>query len=399
MVQVDSQKIREVLEKGVEEIIERESLERKMKSGQKLRIKLGIDPTGPKIHLGRAIQFWKLRQFQELGHQAVLIIGDFTALIGDASDKTSMRRSLTEEEVKKNMKTYLKQIGLILDLKKTEIHYNSEWLGKLKLKDYLNLAMKFTAQQMIQRRNFKERWEKGNPIGVHELAYPIMQGYDSVAVKADVEIGGSDQLFNLKTGREIQKIFGQAPQDVMTLKMLYGLDGRKMSTSWGNTVNITDSPAEMYGKIMSMNDELIGHYFELAAQCSPKEVEEVKKELKSKKVNPREIKARLAKEIVRMYYGGKKAEKAEEEFNRVFRRKELPETMPFLKMQEKEIFLPRLLYLAGVASSLKEAKRLVKAGAVEIDGQKEDEWKKSIKVKNGMVIKVGKRRFVRIKTN
>ena len=221
----------------MEEIIEKESLIKKLKSGKKLRIKHGIDPTGPKIHIGRASQLWKLRAFQELGHQVVLIIGDFTAQIGDASDKQTKRKALSKKEVKANMKDYAKQIGKILDMKKVELRYNSEWLGKMEIKDLLDLKMNFTAQQMIQRRNFKERWDKGKPIGLHELDYPLFQGYDSMAIKADVEVGGFDQLFNLKTGRVVQKIFKQPSQDILILKMLDGLDGRKMSTSWGNVIN------------------------------------------------------------------------------------------------------------------------------------------------------------------
>src|SRR6056297_1245772 len=255
--------IEELLERGTERVIDKEKLKEKLLSGEKLRIKLGIDPTGTKIHLGRATALWKLRKFQDLGHQIVLIIGDFTAQIGDASDKQEMRMGLSKEEIKKNMENYLDQIGMILDLDKTEIHYNSEWLGELSAGDLLSIAKKFTAQQMIQRRNFKERWEQNKPIGLHEITYPILQGYDSVQIKADVELGGYDQLFNLKVGRQMQKLYDQEPQDMMTMEMLYGLDGRKMSTSWGNVINLVDEPKEMFGKIMSMKDELIGDYFRL----------------------------------------------------------------------------------------------------------------------------------------
>jgi tyrosyl-tRNA synthetase len=396
-VNTDSKKIKEILERGVEEIIERESLLKKLKSGKSLRIKHGIDPTGPKIHLGRAAQLWKLKAFQELGHKIVLIIGDFTAQIGDASDKTSMRKPLSPEEVKENMKTYTTQIGKILDMKKVEIHRNSEWFNNLKLKDLIPLAMKFTAQQMIQRRNFKQRWENKKPIGVHELIYPILQGYDSVQVKADVEIGGFDQLFNLKVGREIQRIFGQPPQDIMTLKMLYGLDGRKMSTSWGNVVNILDPPEEMYGKIMSMKDELIGDYFELCTDLSLKEIEKIKTELKLKKLNPRDAKARLAGEIVKLYHGEKAAQKAEEEFNRIFKEKKLPAKIPIFRVSKKALPILDLIFETGLAPSRSQAKRLILQKGVKIDGETKTNWKEEIKLKKGMIVQVGKRKFVKIK--
>jgi len=383
--------IEKTLNRGVEKIIDKKHLKERMERGEKLRIKLGIDPTGPKLHIGRATQLWKLKDFQELGHQIVLIIGDFTALVGDASDKTSQRKALKPKEIEKNMKDYKEQIGKVLDLKKTEFRKNSEWLDKLKLKEIVSLAMNFTAQQMIQRRNFKERWDNNNPIGLQELLYPIMQGYDSVAVKADLEIGGSDQLFNLKVGREIQRIFDQSPQDIMILEMLYGLDGRKMSTSWENVINITDEPEEMYGKVMSMKDELIESYFEIATRIPLKEIkEEIKK-------FPREAKARLAKEITKMYHGTKKAEKAEKEFNRVFKEKKNPTEIPEFKVSQKEIFPLDLIYNSGLASSKSQAKRLIMEKAVKIDGKVLENWKEKVKLKEGMIIRAGKRKFIKIK--
>ncbi|MEK7541075.1 MAG: tyrosine--tRNA ligase [Patescibacteria group bacterium] len=405
MIKINQQKIEETLTRGVEEIFERESLEKKLKSGKQLRVKFGIDPTGPKIHIGRAFQFWKLRDFQEMGHKIILIIGDFTALIGDASDKQAMRKVLTEKEIKENLKNYLVQIGKILDMKKVEVRYNSQWFQKMKIKDFVSLQMIFTAQQTIQRRNFKERWDEGKPIGLHELDYPLFQGYDSVAIKSDIEIGGSDQLFNLQAGREIQKYFEQKPQDIMTSKMLNGLDGRKMSTSWGNVITILDESQDMYGKVMSMKDELIDEYFELATRLSEEEIEKIKKSSD----NPRDIKARLAKEIVKMYHGEKKAQVAEEEFNKIFRNKELPTDISVFKTNKKEYFILDLLCDSGLVFSKKEARRLVEAGAVEIvklqilkpfspDEIKEKitDWKKNVDLKNGMVIRVGNRRFVKI---
>ena len=393
MINTNQEKINEILSRGVEEIFEKESLLKKLQSGRQLRIKFGIDPTGPKIHIGRAFQFWKLRDFQEMGHKIVLIIGDFTAQIGDASDKQAMRKPLTEKEIKENLKNYLSQIGRILDMKKVEVRYNSEWFKKMRVIDFVNLQMIFTAQQTIQRRNFKERWDEGKPIGLHELDYPLFQGYDSVMVKSDVEIGGSDQLFNLQSGREIQKFFKQEQQDIMTSKMLNGLDGRKMSTSWGNIITIVDEPQDMYGKVMSMKDELINEYFELCTRLSEDEISQIKKSSD----NPRDIKARLAKEIVKMYHGEKNAEMAEKEFNKVFRDKELPTDVPVFNAEKGSYLITDLLFDAKLVSSKNEAKRLVEGGAVDINDKTEKDWRKNVEIKNGMVVKVGSRKFVKIK--
>jgi len=390
------QKIEELLTRGVEEIIEKESLVKKLKSGKKLRIKLGIDPTGPKIHIGRATQLWKLRAFQELGHKIVLIIGDFTAQIGDASDKDVMRKPLTKKEVETNMKNYKKQIGKILDIKKVEFRYNSEWLNKLSAKDLVKLSMIFTAQQMIQRRNFKERWDAGKPIGLHELDYPIFQGYDSVTIKADVEIGGIDQLFNVLAGREIQRALGQTPQDVMVLKMLNGLDGRKMSTSWGNIITIIDEPQDMFGKIMSMKDELMLQYFELCTLLPLSKIEEIKRDLANQKVNPRDVKAELAGEIVSSYHGKKEAEIAKQEFNKIFREKQLPSEIKEVKIERTKSLILDLLVKTKIAFSKSEAKRLIIQKGIKIDGKIEDDWRKEIEIRKGMTIQAGKRRFIKI---
>jgi tyrosyl-tRNA synthetase len=392
----DSRKIEDLLARNVEKIIEKESLFKKLKSGRKLRIKHGVDPTGPKIHIGRAVQFRKLKKFQELGHQIVLIIGDFTAQIGDASDKQAMRKPLSAKEIKENMKDYKKQIAKILDMEKVEIHYNSQWLAKLTIKELLSLAMRWTCQQMIQRRNFKERWEEGKPIGVHELTYPLFQGYDSLMVKADVELGGYDQLFNLQVGREIQKTSGQSPQDIMTLKMLSGLDGRKMSTSWGNVVTIVDKPEDMYGKIMSMGDGLIPEYFELCTDIPLAEISKIKKDLEIGKVNPRDLKMKLAQEIVGLYYGVKSAEKAAEEFDKVFKEKKPPSKMPAVKIKEESLNILDLLVKTELAGSKTEAKRLILQKGVKIGEEIQNDWGKIIKIKKGLVIRVGKRRFAKI---
>jgi len=391
------EKINNLLSRGVEEIIEKDSLIKKLRSGKKLRIKHGIDPTGPKIHLGRALQFWKLKEFQDLGHQVVLIIGDFTALIGDASDKSSQRKPLSEKEIKENMKDYQKQIGKILDLKKTEIHLNSEWHNKTSLKEIIKIAQHFTAQQMIHRRNFQERWERKNPISIAELLYPILQGIDSLKIKADVEIGGSDQLFNLKVGREIQEMFAQEPQDIMTLELLPGLDGEKMSTSKGNTINILDPAKEMFGKLMSMKDEMIEVYLRLYPSLSEEEKEELLNLLKNKSVNPRDIKEKLAFSITKLYWGEKEAQKAKEDFERIFRKKEIPSEISVFLTNKIKYPILDLLFDAKLVKSKSEAKRLILQKGVEIDNQLKEDWKEIVEIKDGMIIKVGKRNFVKVK--
>ena len=395
-VKTDPKKIKELLTRGVEAIVKKESLLKKLKSGEKLRIKHGVDPTGPQIHIGRAISFWKLKEFQNLGHQVVLIIGDFTAQIGDASDKLSARQPLSEKEVKENLKTYLKQIAKILDMKKTEIRYNSEWLAKLKAKDLTKMAMDFTIYQMINRRNFKQRFESKKPIGLHEILYSLYQGYDSVAVKADVEIGGFDQLFNFIVGRKMQESFGQKPQDIMTFKLLYGLDGRKMSTSWGNVINIADSPDEQYGKVMSMKDSLITNYFEMATKTPLLEIKKIERCLKSGNINPRDTKARLAREIVSIYHGKAKALKAEKEFERVFKERKMPSDILETSIKEKNLKILDLLVKTKLASSKSEAKRLILQKGIKIDGQTQKDWQKTVKIKKGMIIQAGKRKFAQI---
>ena len=390
------EKINELLERGVEKIIDKDHLCKALMSGKKLRVKLGIDPTGPKIHIGRSTQLLKLRDFEDLGHQIVLIFGDFTAQIGDASDKDSMRKPLTESEVKDNMKDYMNQVGKILDIKKIEVRHNNEWLSKLSAKDLLALSMHFTAQQMIQRRNFKERWEGGKAIGIHELSYPLLQGYDSVAIKADIEIGGYDQLFNLTTGREVQKIFNKPSQDIMTTKMIYGLDGRKMSTSWCNVINILDPPNEMYGKIMSLKDELIIDYLELCTRYEMDEIKKMKEEMKEGKINPKDLKSILAKEIIALYHGRKDADDSEKEFERVFKEKKLPSEMEQVEVKEKSLNIIDLLVKTNIASSKSEAKRLISQKGIKIDGEVKDDADSLVEIKKGMVIQSGRRKFVKI---
>jgi tyrosyl-tRNA synthetase len=386
-VVTDEKKIDEILNVGVEDIFIKEELKKKMLSGKVLRVKLGIDPTGPKIHLGRAIPLRKLRQFQKLGHKAVLIVGDFTAMIGDSSDKLEKRPMLTEKQIKENMKSYAKQLGMIIDLKKAEFKYNSSWLKKLGFKEISNLAESFSAQQMSSRRNFKERIDKGEEISLREFLYPLMQGYDSVAVRADVELGGFDQLFNLKAGRTIQKHYQMPQQDVLTVQMLEGTDGRKMSTSWGNVVTITDEPNDMFGKIMSIKDELISKYFLLCTDITEAEIPQDE--------NPRDQKMKLAHEIVKIYHGEKKAKEAEENFVNTFTKGGMPEDVPEVEAGD-EAKLVDVLITAKIISSKTEFRRLVAEGAVT-DMEKNEKIKdveaKALKT----VYKIGKHRFLKIK--
>lgn len=394
----DENKIEDILNRGTEDIIEKESLKKRLLSGKQLNIKLGIDPTGPKIHLGRATILMKLRDFQDLGHNITLIIGNFTALIGDASDKDAMRKVLTEKEIKENLKDYLNQIGKILDIKKVKVRYNKDWLGKMKPEELIQLATNFTAQQMIQRRNFKERWEKESPIGLHELMYPLLQGYDSVVIKSDVEIGGFDQLFNLKAGRILQRAFNEEPQDVMTLRMIYGLDGRKMSTSWGNVINILDDPIDMFGKLMTLKDELVIDYFESCTRIPMIQIEEIRKSLKNKEINPKEIKKQLAKEIVTIFHNSKEAQRAQEEFEQVFEDKKLPTEIDEVEMENGEHNTQELLVKLSLAKSKSDARRLIDQGGVKVITNNNTEVVKTdtIKTEKGMIIQVGKRNFKRI---
>ncbi len=388
--------IEAILTRGVEQITEKNHLFKALLSGKKLRVKHGIDPTGPKIHIGRASTLWKIRAFQDLGHTVVLIIGDYTAQIGDASDKLSKRPFLSQAQVKENMKHYTKQLGMVLDMKKVELHYNSKWFSKMKLREFDELAELFSVQQMIARRNFKERWEKEEEISIRELHYALYQGYDSVAIKADLEIGGADQLFNLFAGRKIQEHYGQKPQDILTTKMLLGLDGRKMSTSWGNVVDIANSPDEQFGKIMSMHDECIIDYFEIATDVPPLSVRDYKEELR-KGVNPKIMKERLAFEIVKRYHGEKAAEQAHDRFDKLFSKKEIPGNIPRLKLQGKETGILDLLVKAGI-SSKSEARRLVSQNAVELNGILKNDPFETIRFRGGEMLKIGKHRFFKIET-
>jgi tyrosyl-tRNA synthetase len=400
----------EIIKRGTVEIIPEEELLQKLKrtkaTGKPLRIKLGLDPTAPDIHLGHTVVLQKMRQFQVLGHEALLILGDFTARIGDPTGEKEMRRQLEEEEVRANALTYEKQIYKILIPEKTKLLFNSQWLASLKFAQVIQLAAKYTVARMLERDDFNRRFKEGYPIGIHEFFYPLMQGYDSVVLQADVELGGTDQKFNLLMGRTLQKEYGQEPQVALMMPILEGLDGsQKMSKSLGNYIGINEPPQEMYGKTMSLPDHLMFRYFELATMLSIEEQRRLKDGLTQGVLHPRDIKMRLAREIVTIYHGKEAALQAEEEFKRVFQQKELPEDIPDFNLaptvldSQGFIWLPKLMLLAGLTSSTSEGRRLIQQGGVKINGEKITDPVYKLVPVNGMVIQAGKRKYVRLISN
>ena len=389
---VDERTINELLSRGVEDIIVKEELKNALMSGKQLRIKLGIDPTGPKIHLGRAIPLRKLREFQKLGHQIVLIVGDFTAQVGDASDKSEKRPMLTRADIDENLKDYKSQISKIIDISKSEFVYNNDWLSKLTFKDVIDLSECFTVQQMLARRNFKDRYDAGTEISLREFLYPIMQGYDSVAVKADVEIGGFDQLFNVKAGRDIQAHFDMPKQNILTVTMLDGTDGRKMSTSWGNIISIVDEPFDMFGKVMAVNDDLIVKYFMLCTDVSLEEIQNIEIDMKNG-TNPRDIKMRLGTELVTMYHTEKDATLAKNSWIETFQKGGVPDTVPEFYGKEGEE-IGDVLVKEGIVSSKTDWRRLIDDKAVvDTDGNILTNPKELVK---GVTLKIGNKRFAKI---
>lgn len=399
MVDTTPAKIKELLTRGVEEVIVRRHLEERLLSGEKLRIKFGIDPTSSVLHLGHSVCLWRLRFFQDLGHQVIFLIGDFTARIGDPTGRITSRAPLTSAEIKKNMQNYKAQAGLILDLNKVEIRCNGQWWDKMKLEELMILTTKVTYSQVSGRADFKKRLKQDEDFTMEEFMYPVLQGYDSVELKADIEIGGTDQKFNMLMGRRIQKRYGQEPQDVITCPLLVGLDGEeKMSKTSKNYIALTEKPNKMFGKVMSIPDHLIDSWFELTTRLPLDEINQIKKELKAGKINPRDVKARLAREIVTIYYGAKSALKAEKEFERVFKAKKIPLRIRNYELRIKKCGILDLLVKLRMVSSKAEARRLVQQKGVKIGDKIVDDWKKTIKIKNGMIVQVGKRRFVKIKT-
>lgn len=389
----DEKRIDELLTRGVEDIFVKEELKAQLLSGKQLRIKLGVDPTGPKIHLGRAIPLRKLREFQKLGHQVIFIVGDFTAQVGDASDKTDKRPMLTRANIDENLRDYKSQVSKILDLSKTEFVYNGDWLSKLSFEEVTRLAECFSVQQMLARRNFKDRYDAGVEISLREFLYPIMQGYDSVAVKSDVELGGFDQLFNLKAGRVMQEYFGQPKQSVFTCQMLEGTDGRKMSSSWGNIIAIVDDPNTMFGKVMSLRDDLMMKYFTLCTDVSMEEIEELFKSLEAG-AHPKDVKMRLGVELVTLYHTEKDATLAKNSWIETFEKGGIPDSIPEIVLVEgKE--LGDMLVESGVVTSKTDWRRLVTEGAVT-DMEKDEVITEPKALAYPTIFKIGKKRFVKI---
>lgn len=395
MLPVDEQ-IR-ILKRGVAEIVPedelKQKLERSVKTGKPLRVKLGIDPTASDIHLGFAVVLRKLRQWQDLGHTAVLIIGDRTATIGDPTGRSETRPQLSLEEVRKNAETYTEQIFRILDPARTEVRYNSEWLDKLTLSDLVFIASQMTVARMLEREDFAQRFKNELPIALHEFLYPLMQAYDSVAIQADVEMGGLDQKFNILTGRDLQRAYGQEPQIAFLMPLLIGLDGvRKMSKSFGNYIGIAEPPKEMFGKVMRIPDELMRQWFILCTDVPEDEVNEILAG------HPMEAKKRLAWEIVRLYHGEEEADKAKAEFERVFQQRELPTEIPTVEVDPELLHMPiaDLLVALELVSSKNEAKRLIGEGAVEINGERVTDWRRVITVHTGDIVRIGKRKFAKL---
>ena len=391
----------ELIRKGAAEIIPEEELleklERSYKENRPLTDKAGFDPTAPDIHLGHTVLLRKLRHFQILGHRVVFLIGDFTALIGDPTGRNKTRAPLTKEQILKNTETYKSQVFKILDPEKTVVEFNSKWLGQMNLEDMIRLTSKYTVARILERDDYLKRYKAGIPIGLHEFLYPLLQAYDSVALKADVELGGTDQKFNLLVGREIQKEFDLRPQTILTMPILEGLDGvHKMSKSLGNYIGIQDSPSEMVGKVMSISDDLMWRYYELLTDLTPTAIEEMKEAASSGKSNPRDLKLRLGGMIVSDFWGEGKGKEAVEEFLRVFSKKELPDELPEVHSPDRTPTLLQVLNTALPDLSNAELKRLAKSGAITLDGEKASDLQALLSLDQPRILKVGKKSFFRI---
>jgi tyrosyl-tRNA synthetase len=393
----------DVIKRGVFEIIPEEELVRKLekslKENKSLNIKLGCDPSRPDLHIGHSVVLRKLAQFQSLGHQAILIIGDFTGMIGDPSGRNITRPALSLEETRVNGKSYFEQASKIIDPQKTKIVYNSEWLSKMTFEDVIKLSSKYTVARMIERDDFTKRFKAGEPISVHEFLYPLAQAMDSVAIKSDVELGGTDQKFNLLVGRDIQREFGIEPQIILTMPLIIGTDGvEKMSKSYNNYIGISDGPKDIYGKTLSIPDSLIYNYYELATDIPNDELKNIKQLLDDGSVNPRDIKRQLARIIVKMYYNEQAAIEAEEEFDKIFIKKEIPDEIPEFKIEDNisELGILDLIVKVNCAPSKGEARRLINQGGVSLDGDKIEDIAAIISLKKESILKVGKRKFVKI---
>ena len=403
MVSLSPREQLDLLRRGTTEIIAEEALLAKLELRRPLNVKLGLDPTAPDIHIGNAIVLQKLRQFQDLGHHAILVIGDFTGLIGDPSGKSETRPALTPEEIQENARTYRAQYGLILDADRTRVVFNSQWLRPMTFHDVIRLASRATVHRLLERDDFAKRYREHQPIHLHELLYPLCQAYDSVAIQADVELGGTDQKFNNLMGRDLQREMGQDPQVVVLTPLLPGLDGvQKMSKSLGNAIGITEPPAEMYGKVMSLPDELMIIYFEYCTLVPLPDVRALDAALREGRVHPRDVKKRLAREITSRYHGEAAAVAAEREFERVFAERELPEDIPDVPVSRTHlrggrIRLVHLLVELRLAASNGDARRLISQGGVSLDGSRVADPEADVPVRDGLLVRVGRRRFARVR--
>lgn len=390
----------QIIRSGAAQVVPESELLKKLKEGRPLRIKLGVDPTAPDLHLGHAVPLRKLRQFQDLGHTVVLIIGDFTAQIGDPSGRNSTRPPLTAEQVMEHAQTYINQAYRILDPEKTELRHNSEWLGSMNFGDLLKVASQFTVARILERDDFAKRYGEQKPISLHEFLYPMAQAYDSVAIKADVELGGTDQLFNLLAGRELMEKNGMEPQVCLTLPLLEGTDGvQKMSKSYGNYIGLTDEPADMFGKIMSIPDELMAKYYRLATALPVSEVDEIEKALVEGTEHPNKLKRRLGREIVSLYYDDAAAAEAEQAFDLVFKQHKIPDDIAEFSFDlSGEVYLPKVMVDAGLLQSAGEARRLIDGGGVKINGEAlaAKSYNVDASALIGAVVQVGKRKFAKI---
>jgi tyrosyl-tRNA synthetase len=393
----------EIIRRGAVELLVEEELlkklERSFSEKRPLKIKAGFDPTAPDIHLGHTVLLEKMRQFQELGHDVIFLIGDFTGMIGDPSGKSEMRKPLTREEVLDNAKTYREQIFKILDPEKTKVVFNSSWLGQLTSYDMIKLASQLTVARMLEREDFRVRFDNEKPISIHEFLYPLIQGYDSVALEADVELGGTDQLFNLLMGRDLQRAWNQDPQIVITMPLLEGLDGvNKMSKSLGNYIGITETADDIYGKVMSISDTLMFRYYELLSDLTSDEIRILAQDMQDGKIHPKDVKKKLARELTTRFYGQEDGARAEDSFEQVFKHHGLPDNIPELILEKAngEVWLPKLLVEAGLTESTSEARRLIKQQAVTLDNDKIVDTDYNVQPAGDILIKVGKRRFARI---
>ena len=396
----------EIIKRGIEELISEDELvkklERSEKTGKPLRVKQGFDPTAPDIHLGHTVGIRKLRQFQELGHKIVLIIGDYTGMVGDPSEKNETRPRLSHKKIMENARTYEDQFFKILDRNLTEVRYNGEWFSKMKFDEIMNLASKFTIARILERDDFSKRYKEEKPISLHEFFYPLMQGYDSVAIEADIEIGATEQKFNLLAARQVQKEYGIEQQIILTLPVLEGLDGKqRMAKSLGNYVGIDDPPDEMYGKIMSIPDNLILKYFTLITDYSLQQLKDVEKRLSDPDVNPMSIKKELARTVVAMYHSQKDVLFAQGAFEQVFTKKEIPDDIKEIRVDKavESLLLVKLLADNDIVTSNGEGRRLIKQGAVKVNDEKISDINYQLKPSNEYIVKVGKRRFVKFVTN